>query len=73
MKSNKGTDTLSGTRRGPQVIDFGKRVVAMKHPAVSQVEAYWEGLRGAPEAGGSGVRPAGPQVRLADLCVRPAP
>ena len=47
MKSNKGTDTSSGARRGPEVIDFGKRIVAMKHPAVSQVEAYWEGLRGA--------------------------
>ena len=47
MKSNKGTDTSSGARQAPEVIDFGKRVVAMKHPAVSQVEAYWEGLRGA--------------------------
>lgn len=44
MRTLKGMGNSSGA---PEVIDFGKRVVAMKHPALSQVEAYWEGLRGA--------------------------
>lgn len=47
MKSFNGMDTSSGAPGAPEVIDFGKRVVPMKHPALSQVEAYWEGLRGA--------------------------
>lgn len=29
-----------------QVVSLGKIRVAMKHPAMAQVEAYWEGLRG---------------------------
>lgn len=29
-----------------QVVSLGKMRVAMKHPAMAQVEAYWEGLRG---------------------------
>ncbi len=46
MRTFKGMDTSSGVPVAPEVIDFGKRAIAMKHPALSQVEAYWEGLRG---------------------------
>jgi hypothetical protein len=39
-------DPLLGEADRRVLVDFGKRVFAMKHPALSQVEAYWEGLRG---------------------------
>ena len=46
MNVHMGMDPLLGEADKRVLVDFGKRVFAMKHPALSQVEAYWEGLRG---------------------------
>lgn len=46
MNEPDGKDRESGAKDKAASIDFGKRVFVMRHPALSQVEAYWEGLRG---------------------------